>query len=68
MRHSFFCNCSACKYKRKNSGCYIGLIGIWILILLYQALITMFFTLTFNAVILFIEIAIFFVLILGIIL
>lgn len=68
MKHSCFCNCNACKTKRKNSGCYLAIIGFWILILIYQAFITMFFTLTFNAVILFIELVIFFILILGIIL
>ena len=68
MKHSFFCGCANCKYKRKNSGCYLSIIGFWVLIILYQAFITMFFTLTFNAVILFIELFIFFLLLIGIIL
>jgi hypothetical protein len=66
-KHSFMCNCSACKNKRRSSGCYIGLIAFWIVVIFYQAIITIFFTITWNAVILFLEIILLFFLIFRII-
>ncbi len=53
--HGFFCRCEACKIKRKTSIFYMGLLVSSLIILIYQAFLTMFFTTKLNAVILFCE-------------
>lgn len=53
--HGFFCTCEVCKLKRRTSILYMGIIVSSLIILIYQAFLTMFFTTKLNAVILFIE-------------
>ena len=67
-KHGFFCNCNTCKCKRRNSGCYLAFLGFWLLIIVYQSFLLIFFTVTSYAILLFIEIILFFVLLIRIIL
>ena len=55
-KHGFFCNCNTCKYKRRTSGCYLAFLGFWLLIIIYQSFLLIFFTVTSYAILLFIEI------------
>lgn len=49
-RHKFFCNCEACKIKRKTSILYMGILLSLLIILFWQVLFTIFFLTRFNVI------------------
>jgi len=58
-KHGFFCRCELCKLKRRQSILYIGCLIAFVIVILYQAFLTIIVTTKLNAVLLFIELMIF---------
>lgn len=48
-KHKFFCMCEACKFKRKTSLWYMGILFSLAIILVWQVLFTIIFVSRFNA-------------------
>lgn len=67
-KHTMFCNCTYCKNKRRSSGCYLSFIAFLIFVIVYQSFLLIFFPFTWGCIILFIEIILLLLLIIGIIL
>ncbi len=53
--HGFFCRCEMCKMKKRQNLFYLLLVFALIVICLYQAILTVFFTTKLNAMILLCE-------------
>lgn len=53
--HGFFCRCELCKLKRRQSMYYLASLIALVIIIFYQAFLTIFVTTKLNAFILFFE-------------
>ncbi|MDD6223671.1 MAG: hypothetical protein PUB18_01565 [bacterium] len=52
--HGFFCRCETCKFRRKTSLWYMGILLSMLIILMWQMLFTIFITTRFNVILIFI--------------
>lgn len=59
--HGFFCRCEICKTKRRQSLLYLASLMALVIIIFYQAFLTIFVTTKLNAIILFIELCCLFI-------